>query len=277
SFFLASSFSNLITLISGVAVRLLAGWNADLTDTNNWICKIRVFVLFTSRTAASWLITFATIDRWLSSSIDVHYRQMSTLKNARRGMIFVVLFSICTYAQLLYCYQANLVNAPLKCYSKTMVCRLVYDFEFIVITVFLPTLLMTVFGLMTVFNIHQSKRRRIQPYSAMVRTNYLASTREEVQRWGKKDRSLLLMLFIQIILLTIFSLPQATQSLYANIVRAQTQSAIANAINNFVLNIFFLLTYVTNGMPFYIYTLTGGSLFRKALFTSLRELCPKFT
>ncbi|CAF1330115.1 unnamed protein product [Adineta ricciae] len=81
SFFLASSFSNLITLISGVAIRLLAGWNADLTDTNNWICKIRIFVLFTSRTAASWLITFATIDRWLSSSIDL----MIGVKLARRS------------------------------------------------------------------------------------------------------------------------------------------------------------------------------------------------
>src|SRR4051812_26293755 len=60
--FLASSIANLVTLISGVAVRLLAGWSADLTDTIGWLCKFRIFVLFTSRTIASWLIMLATFD-----------------------------------------------------------------------------------------------------------------------------------------------------------------------------------------------------------------------
>lgn len=277
SFFLASSFSSLITLISGVAVRLLAGFNADLTDTIDWICKIRIFVLFTSRTAASWLISFATIDRWLSSSRDVRYRHLSTLKNVRRGMILVALLSTCAYAQLFYCYKANLLDAPLKCYAKTTLCHLVYDFEFIFITVLIPTTLMIVFGLLTISNIRESKLRRIQPQFTLTTTHHPASSAEESRRWKKTDGSLLLMLSIQIILLTVFSLPQAIQSLYANITREQTQSAITNAINSFVLNIFFLLTYVTNGMPFYIYTLTGGSLFRKALLSSLRDLCPKFT
>ncbi|CAF1283045.1 unnamed protein product [Adineta steineri] len=31
------------------------------------------------------------------------------------------------------------------------------------------------------------------------------------------------------------------------------------------INLLFLLTYVTNGIPFYIYTLSGGTIFRKAL------------
>ncbi len=81
--FLASSIANLITLISGVAVRLLAGWSTDLTNTVGWLCKFRIFVLFTSRTVAPWLIALATIDRWCSSSIPVHRREMSTLKNAQ--------------------------------------------------------------------------------------------------------------------------------------------------------------------------------------------------
>ncbi|CAF5148963.1 unnamed protein product, partial [Rotaria sp. Silwood1] len=54
--FLASSIASLITLISGVAVRLLAGWTIDLTDSIGWLCKFRIFILFSSRTTASWLI-----------------------------------------------------------------------------------------------------------------------------------------------------------------------------------------------------------------------------
>jgi len=48
--FLASSIASLITLISGVAVRLLAGWSLDLTNTIGWLCKFRIFILFTFRT-----------------------------------------------------------------------------------------------------------------------------------------------------------------------------------------------------------------------------------
>ncbi|UJR29377.1 hypothetical protein I4U23_010589 [Adineta vaga] len=185
SFFLASSINSLITLFSGVAVRLLSGWYADLTETVNWL----------------------------------------------------------------------------------FLCRLVYDFEFIFISVVIPTLLMFIFGLMTIFNIRHSKLRRIRPDLGTT-----ATVIEDLPRRKKKDRHLLFMLFMQIILLTLFSFPQASFSLYSNITRGQIQSPVINAINNFILNLFFLLTYVTNGMPFYIYTLTGGSLFRKALFNALRKL-----
>ncbi|CAF4016287.1 unnamed protein product [Adineta steineri] len=77
-FFLTSSIASIITLISGVLVRLLSGWSADLTNTINWLCKVRVYVLFNSRTIASWLIMLATCDRRLSSSVHIHYCQMSS-------------------------------------------------------------------------------------------------------------------------------------------------------------------------------------------------------
>lgn len=63
--FLGSSVANLVALISGATVRLLAGWGADLTETISWICKVRLYVLYASRTIAPWLLTVATVDRWL--------------------------------------------------------------------------------------------------------------------------------------------------------------------------------------------------------------------
>jgi hypothetical protein len=44
--FLASSITIIIMLISGVAVRLSAGWSAHLTDTVGWLCKLRVLSYF---------------------------------------------------------------------------------------------------------------------------------------------------------------------------------------------------------------------------------------
>ncbi len=104
-----------------------------------------------------------------------------------------------------------------------------------------------------------------------------ASVLGRSHRLKKTDHHLLLMLFFEVILLTLFSLPQAIQNLYANATRFQVKSPLDNAINNFVFNLFLLVTYVTNGMPFYIYTLSGGTVFRKALFDSIRDFIRKMT
>lgn len=275
SFFLVSSLSSLLTLLAGLTVRLLSGWSADLTETVDWLCKLRAFVLFAFRTAASWLITLATIDRWLSSSASAALRQLSSLKNAHRGMLVTVCLAMLAYAQFFYCFEANLVGTPLRCYGKTPLCRLIYDFQFICLTVFIPTILMLSFGLLTIVNVRQSAARRVRPETGLIGEQTNQTTTPKARRSKKTDRRLLFMLFIQVILLTLFSLPQAIHSLYGNIVRGQTRSPLSNTINNFILNIFFLLTYVTNGMPFYIYTLTGGSVFRKALLDAAREFLRK--
>jgi hypothetical protein len=269
--FLASSITNLVTLVSGVAVRLLAGWSADLTNTVGSLCKLRIFVLFASRTIASWLITLATIDRWFCSSIHARRRQMSSLKNARRGIILIVCFSSLVYAQIFYCYEANLINTPLMCYGKTVWCQTLIDSEFTFISVIIPSTLMFVFGLMTIINVRKSTLRRVQP-TTMTITVQGTNMNGGARRSRKTDHHLLIMLFMQVILLTLFSLPQAIQNLYSNITMYFIKDLSISPINDFIFNLFFLLTYVTNGMPFYIYTLTGGTTFRKALLDALREI-----
>ncbi|CAF4336472.1 unnamed protein product, partial [Rotaria sp. Silwood2] len=194
--FLASSITSLITLISGVAVRLMAGWSADLTDTIPWLCKFRIFVLFDSRTIASWLIMLATVDRWLSSSIKVNRRHMSTLKNAQYGTLLLVLLSSLIYAQIFYCYEANLTNAPLKCYGKTIWCRLLIDFTFATVSILIPSLLMFIFGFMTILNIRQSALRRIQPMSVSLVMQETTVNGQKPQ-WKNTDQHLLVMLLAQ--------------------------------------------------------------------------------
>ncbi|CAF3389028.1 unnamed protein product, partial [Rotaria sp. Silwood2] len=73
--FLASSIANGIGIVAGLSSRPLSTWSADLTNTNSFLCKLRAFLLFTAITIGSWLIMFATVDRWLSSSINASRRQ----------------------------------------------------------------------------------------------------------------------------------------------------------------------------------------------------------
>jgi hypothetical protein len=270
SLFLASSLASLVTLVSGVAVRLLAGWNADLTSTVGWLCKIRVFVLFVSRTAASWLITMATVDRWFSSSIDAGRRQLSTLTNAQRATSAVLVVSCLIYSQMFYCIDGNLVNGPLRCGPISASCALLNDMLYVCVSVFVPSALMFVLGLLTVGHVRQSRFRRVQPTVAGS-SSQPTNSNTAGERSKKPDRHLLKMLLIQVVLLTLFSLPQTMHNVYTNIIRGQTRSSLHNAVSSFALNLFFLLSYVTNGMPFYIYTLTGGTVFRQALSNGVSE------
>ncbi|CAF4498323.1 unnamed protein product [Rotaria socialis] len=104
---------------------MLSDWVADLTSTDRFLCKLRAFILNVTRTAALWLTLLATVDRWLSSSITVRFRQISSLKNVHRAIIIILIASTTLYVHILYCYESNLVNASLKCYGITITCR--YD------------------------------------------------------------------------------------------------------------------------------------------------------
>jgi hypothetical protein len=206
--------------------------------------------------------------------MDVHRRQMSSLKNSQRGITLIICFSSLVYAQIFYCYEANLTNTPVKCYGQTTWCRILIDLEFAFISVIIPSFLMVVFGLMTIVNARKAALRRIQPMP-MPAIIQISNVNRGSHRSRKTEPHLLIMLFMQVILLTLFSLPQAIQNLYSNITVYIVKGSSNTPINNFIFNLFFLLTYVTNGMPFYIYTLTGGTVFRKALLNAIRELTHK--
>ncbi|UJR07265.1 hypothetical protein I4U23_011553 [Adineta vaga] len=274
--FLASSIASLITLISGVGVRFLSGWSADLTETIDFLCQIRFFVLSTSRTIAFWLITLAMVDRWLSSSIDVHRRQMSTLKNAQRGIVFIIILSSLAHAHYFYCFEANRQSTSQKCYGKTVLCRFVYDLEFALVTVLIPSFLMIIFGLLTVFNVHQSAMRRVRPI-VTIQVMQRGVVNRKSPRIKKIEHQLRVMLCVQTTFVILFSLPQAIFSLYTLIGQGGTKSPVTNIISVLLLNLFVQFTYITNGMPFYVYTLSGGTVFRKALFDGLRDVFRKMT
>ncbi|CAF1201026.1 unnamed protein product [Adineta steineri] len=88
---------------------------------------------------------------------------MGTLKNAQRSVIAAIVLSSIAYAQIFYCYEANLTNTSLQCYGRNAWCRLLIDTEFVSITVLIPSMMMLIFGLLTILSIHKVILRQIQP------------------------------------------------------------------------------------------------------------------
>ena len=275
--FLASSVANAIAILAGIPSRILSTWAADLTNTNQFLCKCRAFLLFNGMTIAAWLIALATLDRWLASSIHVSRRQQSTLKNAQRGTMLIVILSTSVETQQIYCFEANLINTPLKCYTRTIVCGIVSDLFFALVTILCPLIFMFVFGLLTIVNVRAVQSRlQVAAVSTNGRTGQESTAGHATQR-RKSDRHLLIMLLIQVLLILLFTLPMAIYKLYSTIMRDVSKSSLERTVENCIFNVFLLLLYVSCGMPFYIYTLSGGSVFRKALLSLLQTFRRKMT
>lgn len=267
--FLASSISNLISILFGLTPRIFSGWSMDLTETVPLYCKIRAFVMFSSRTIAFWLILFATIDRWILSLSKAAYRQVSTLKTAKYCCFILTCLSICLYIHTLYCYEPNLHHTPLKCYGKTNSCRLLTDITYASFTICSPLILMVVFGVLTILNLQRQYQSVSPTISTMIKYNKIEQKilfhRRKIQRWKKLDRRLRQMLLLQVILLIILMLPQTIHKLHSTLTYYPLKSPVQQRIDQFFYNFDLLLPYIASGMPFYIYTLAGGRTFRNAL------------
>ena len=81
----------------------------------------------------------------------------------------------------------------------------------------------------------------------------------------KINQQLLKMLSLQITLIFLFSCPHSIQKVYSSFRSSPPSQSLEYAIETLIFNIFTLLSFISSGMPFYIYTLAGGSLFRKAI------------
>ncbi|CAF3163637.1 unnamed protein product [Rotaria sp. Silwood2] len=278
--FISLSIVNLISLISGLGTIMIGGWTKNPTDYIGVVCKLRAFFVFSTRTISTWLIVLATIDRWLLSSISVRRRQKSSLKNVQKWTVVIIVLSILLYSQQLYCYEANLIDTPLKCYGKTIVCRYCTDLSLAIVTVSAPLILMVLFGSLIISNVRQSQRRiqTLALRNVVSTTNKsLPSNAESAERKFKQkiEHSLLRMLLSQVILIGIFTLPLCLDKFYSS-VSGDHGSHVELAINAFVYDLAILVYDISNGIPFYIYTLCGGIVFRKALYDFIMLTKRKF-
>ncbi|CAF1674907.1 unnamed protein product, partial [Adineta ricciae] len=263
-------------LCSGIIPRILSTWNVDMTNTNQSLCKLRIFIYFTALTISLWLIVLATVDRWLSSCFNVTYRNRSTLKNAQRGIIFIVFISSVMEIQQLFCYEANLTYTPLKCYSKTVTCAILSDLSFAFISVLIPLSLMFIFGQMIISNVRRTQTV-VRPATNINMTNTntfvksISMNHTRFKKEKKSDRRLLFMLLVQVLINFSCMIPFALSKLYSTFTRNILKSAFQITIENFIFNLLLLFSFIPSGLSFYLYTLTGGQVFRKALINVFRK------
>ncbi|CAF1113212.1 unnamed protein product [Adineta steineri] len=246
-YFFYASIAGLIALYSGLLSRIFAGFQLDLSGTTEGLCQFRAFIIWVSTTAASWFLTYATVDRYCISCRNVNRRNLSNLRYTQRLMIITFIGASIVFAETFYCYVPNIKNSPLTCYGRSIACRLYNEISSALLFVFIPSIIMLIFGFATVKNV----RKLLTSIAPSASTETTAKTIK------KTDRQLIQMLIIQVVLSTIFNIPLAIYRLYLTSTLYVLKTPLRSTIENLFFQAFYLLSFMTFGMPFYIYTLTG--------------------
>ena len=255
-YFLAASVSNMLFL-STLLSPMLDAWNEqfNLINTSSLLCKLIMFVILMSRTLSLWFITLATIDRYIVSSSDANRRKARNTRTAYYCLLLAGLTSALIWAESIYCFDANLIGTPVQCYTSSHTCQLYNDICLALVTVTIPSVLMLIFGFLTIVNIRQSKQSVVPSASGPAAPD---------GRSRKTENTLTRMLLTQVFLVVLLNLPQAIHIFYLTITFSRAKTPLQRAIDGFIFNMLLLLPFVCSCLSFFLYTLSG-SIFRQTL------------
>ncbi|CAF1112051.1 unnamed protein product [Adineta steineri] len=292
TYFLASTIFDFLALIIGLIPRSLNGFNIDPSQNSTILCKLKFFITYFTGYTAAWFIGFACVERYLTSSTDVNTRRLITMKRARLSMIFVILFGFLAFGEQFYCIDINqnLFGASQSCYQLRLniQCQIADSLMQFLFEILAPTLMMIVFGSLTLRNVRR-KHRRIniiqtanrppsaatssngipipipqQPINNIIGQNKQPLPKEVSRVAQKREAQLVLILFIQIAAFTIASFPLGVYKLYSVATIYEPKSILRVSIENTLFNLFVICLFLNNTIKFYIYTLCG-TVFRQEL------------
>lgn len=266
-YFFSSSTICLIVLYIGVLIRYLQDiYNIDPVNNILVVCRIRSFIIYVTLSLSNWYILLGTIDRYLISCNDNHRRQMSTIKNAYRSIVFITIIFMLSYCHILILYNTQTFvnsfgNLQNFCYPQRGSYRIFSDIQILVQFSFLPPLLMSIFVILIIRNIHASHRRIANTVVA-----------HHHARMRKRDLQLSKMLLAQVLITIICSLPLAVSQLLTTLTLTSSKTVLRLTIESFFALIARQLAFYNCSLSFYIYTLSG-SQFR----LELREIFGRIT
>ncbi|CAF3755160.1 unnamed protein product [Adineta steineri] len=292
NYFLASTISDSFIILSGVLPRLLGGYGMDLSQTSFILCKLKFFTIYQSGYAAAWFTCLACIERYLSSSVSVYKRHLITMKRAKLSMVFVLLFGIIIFGEQFHCIDINqnLYGAPQSCYQlkSNVQCQIADSLMQFIFEMFIPAVVMITFGVLTLQNVRQRKRRvnvanttkRLVPLFAVTNISHPSVIQQSInitigpnnqpatmgitRTAQKREMQLIMMLLMQVVVFIVSTFPISIYKIYSIATIDQTRSVLRASIENTIFNVFVLCLFLTNNINFYIYTLCGAT-FRKEL------------
>ena len=246
-YFLASSINNLFVLYVALLTRLLSsGWKIDPSNSSTTLCKLRIFFVYTSLCLIQWFVVLASLDRYLSSCHTAGTRQWSNVRNARR----LILLTTCTislaHIHTLIWWSVDYIGDELYCNIFSHEYEVAFQIFFVIFSCMLPTVLMALLGVLTIWNV-RILRRRILPQNG----------ERPPDRSRSKDRQLISMLLFQVLTTALCTAPFASVNIFAMIVNQQSNIVYSAQVQAFFDSLCRLILYLNPMIGFYIYTLSS--------------------
>ncbi|CAF1341015.1 unnamed protein product [Rotaria sordida] len=235
------SLASLIQIIFGLLFRILdKGFQLDWTSTNIGWCKMRNYITQCASLTALSCFVWATIDRFFSTCRQIKWRSFNSVHIAKEVcLLTIIIWMLTAIPTLIY-------TKPIKpeqfCGSSSFIWSMIsiYFFNLFCYGIF-PWLFMSIFGILTLKHLRQTHRQRINPLRLTILT-----------RMANIDHQLTSMLFLQIIISIISSLPYCIQNIYDNLTSTIIKNEYRRAQENLFLQIARLTFYFNYISMFYV-------------------------
>jgi len=247
-YFVSGSVLNLLSLYVGLITPFLGLYSLDPTQKINILCKLRFYLRLTTITLSTWFILIACFDRYLSTSTNLSFRSLSSVRLAKRVIIITIIIGfILPYTQIFYCFSITQRNV---CTCINKICELTNDSILLLCNSGVPPVLMVLLSILTIQNV-----------------KYLNRFNNRQRRLVQLNRILL----IQVIVLVLCATPITAQKVYSCITMFTRTSELTMTIDNLINQITTEISYMNTSTTFYIYSLTSKK-FRKEVSGILTSL-----
>ena len=260
-YFLADSVACLIAMNTGYLTRILAYLGLpDPSRTVGWYCTGRIYISTLSLTLDRHFLCSIVIDRFLVTSTNVKLRRISSFKVAKWYIPLSVLCWMIFYAHMWVGYPDSSNGSGCKRWGGTY--TLFITFSTLTIEVIMPIIVMIIFSLLTINNVHglRQRRNRIMPNAngiqmtiirPMIINNATAESKQTLpveqqsrREQRKVDKQLTMISFIQVLVYIMFNTMNSSYSVYTIITSSIIRSADRAAVESFISTTAVLLTFV---------------------------------
>ena len=251
-YFLAYAVFSIIYTCVLCPIQILRAFSID------WVigtasCKIQFYILYAIPFQANLMLIFSSLDRYCSSSHSRLLNSMSTIRKARLFIVIGTLLCVVYISPMLAIYQWDTLTNTCMPISSTLIN--IYVFSQIVLYYILEPLLLLIFGLLTISNIHRQRTLVIPLPMA--------------RRGRRTEGQLTRMLLVQVGVHLIFAVPYGV-TYCMNSFDVSTQTSTVTAVRL----IFVMWQQCDYFVSFFLYVLSG-IVYRKQFIKILKAIkCP---
>ncbi|CAF1411486.1 unnamed protein product [Adineta steineri] len=227
-------------------------------------CKILSFIVMCARAFPCWFIALASIDRFLCSSTSATIRGWSSRRVATRAILVVTIIVPLFYLYVPIIFQN--IETVTKCPLAQTTFPLFNGIWNLLIFSLGPSIVMLIFGLLTIQHVRQS-RKRIVSQNIQVQNQTESITpaqQEQLKRQKTTDRQLLQMMLVQCVYFSLWSTPISVLYIYTALRINVVPDALQLAKDSLFTNITGVLSGTSACTSFYVFTLSSR-LFRREL------------